>query len=70
LNPLIERTAERIAGEVELRAQIRGEDSAEALRRLNAEVQSLELFVQQRRKFLLSQNEIANAEAFDRTRLK
>jgi hypothetical protein len=70
LFPLMEQYRDRLKEDVQYRAGIHHEKADSALRRHEANIQSLKDFVIRRRQWLLEQPEIKSAGVFDRTKLK
>lgn len=68
--PLIKDMGSRLEEEVKFRAQLHRQDPAQAVAHLNRNLDALRNHLTRRRKFLLEQDEIKKAGAFDRNDLK
>jgi hypothetical protein len=70
LFPLVDGFHDRLLEEIRYRAQVRKEDPDRAEKHFDSNLASLKEFITKRRQWLLEQEEIRTAEAFDRTQLK
>jgi hypothetical protein len=68
--PRIKAVGELLEDEVQVRAKLMGQDPKQAVAHLNRNLDSLKEHLTKRRKFLLAQDEIKKAGAFDRSELK
>jgi hypothetical protein len=69
LFPYIDTMKQRLAAEVPARAEALHQDPAQAQQRFASDFDSLKEFIKKRRQWLLDQDAIRNAGAFDRTQL-
>jgi hypothetical protein len=68
--PLIKGLQERLEDEVKFRAQLQGQDGKQAVEHFHRNLDTLRTHLKKRRQFLLAQEEIKKAGAFDRAALK
>jgi hypothetical protein len=67
--PMIEKMGERLKEDVQIRAEIMGQDPKRAAEHLRRNLDSLRDHLTKRRKYLLDQNDLKKAGKFDRTEL-
>jgi hypothetical protein len=70
LFPWIDRMRDQLTEEVRVRAEVYKEEPGRSLDRFQRNLDSLKQFIVERRKWLLAQEEIQKAGAFDRTALR
>jgi hypothetical protein len=70
LFPLVDGFRDRLKEEIQYRAQVTKEDQDRAQKRFESNLASLKEFITKRRQWLLEQDEIRTAGAFDRAQLK